>query len=261
MKKSSYSLIFIGGCLACASCAGPGREDSFGVQSPAIIGGKATSAIPGIGALLKLDATGADVCTATLIAPRKLLTAAHCLQGVAAARVKFVIGQNAMSPERVLDAKRLVPHPGYSLETVPGYGDVVSNDVGLVLLAQDAPANVAPVPLGPALDDSLLGRDLLFMGYGTSGFTKVGDSYTEVGTGTKRYVVMPVSELRDDAFSFGGRERNICNGDSGAPVLSRAADGSYQVVGVVSAADTLCQKTADASRVDAYAGFINQPLD
>jgi trypsin len=85
----------------------------------------------------------------TLIGPRKGLTAAHCLDGVSASATRFVPGASLSSPEYTLAVARLKMHPSYDSANI-------TNDVGLVTLAADAP--VASLPLLQSTDASWVGR-------------------------------------------------------------------------------------------------------
>src|SRR5262245_28872753 len=98
------------GCSPAAPTDGSrGREESDDSREE-IVGGTTTSAFPATGASTLY---GSMHCTGTLIAPRKVVTAAHCLQQVSASALKFVIGPSVSSAQTTLSVASIKPHPQY----------------------------------------------------------------------------------------------------------------------------------------------------
>lgn len=216
-------------------------EDSSPVESTesAIVGGKATTAHPAVGAFI--DGSG-PFCTGTVIAKRTVVTAAHCVEGVRASRIAFVLGASAFQPEALVRVTQLVPHPRYDSARI-------ANDIAVAVLAEDAP--VTPIPINTqGLDASWVGRSLLHVGYGVS------NGRTGAGSGTKRSVTMPISAVGGTQFAYGDRTRNTCFGDSGGPALLEGAGGSASVVGVTSYGDQTCTQFGVDTRVDAFQSFV-----
>jgi len=201
-----------------------------------IVGGQAESRWPAVGALL----TGGDwFCTGTVIAPRVVITAAHCLEGMTD-DVEFFIGADANHPNqgRRVRAKSLHPHPHY------GTND--SYDVGIMLLAEDA--GVTPVPARlQALDPSVIGKTATFVGYGL---------YEQNGEGgEKRSVQIPWTEMNAFFIGYQVTGKNTCNGDSGGPALMDLGNG-IEVVGVTSYGDAACAVDGYNTRTDVFADWI-----
>ena len=213
-------------------------DQPMGERSSRIIGGSSYDGLPAVGSLLY---NGNQHCTGTLIGPRKVLTAAHCVDGFSASRMKFAIGPNAYSPQATVQAVTLEPHPGYNPQSI-------SNDIGLVYLAENAP--VAPMAVVGAMDSGWVGTELFFVGYGVS------DGYNQSGAGLKRAVWMSISQVNPTSFRYDDPNRNTCNGDSGGPAFYRSADGSYRVAGVTSYGDAYCTQYGVDTRVDAYLDFL-----
>ncbi len=223
-----------------AACTQPTDDttEDVGSTDSAIVGGTTTTAYPAVGALV--DVNG-PFCTATVIAPRVLVTAAHCVEGNSASRVAFVTGPNALSPQAFVRVSRLVAHPQYDARRI-------ANDIAVVLLASDAP--VAPIAINAQpLDASWVGRTLQHVGYGAS------NGRTGAGSGVKRTVAMPITAVGGTQFAYGDRTRNTCFGDSGGPALLDA-NGSLAVVGVTSFGDQTCTQFGVDTRVDAFQGFV-----
>lgn len=220
---------------------GVGRND----QPPPlkIIGGEPFDGLPAVGALTY---DGSPFCTGTLIDARTVLTAGHCVEDGAARRMRFAIGPSAWEPEQEIEVASIEPHPGYD-------PDSLINDLGLVHLAEDAPMD--PIALMDGLDEDWVGTEMLFVGYG------MDDPDDEDGLGVKRAVTMPIESVSETELSFGGRAANICDGDSGSPVLYEQPEGEMLIAGVVSSGDEWCQQYGIAIRVDPYFDFLFGQLE
>ncbi len=235
--------MFASGCAGLLICHCGGLDRTVDGPEPGvakIVGGVAFSGLPAVGLLTY---GGENHCTGTLITPRTVLTAGHCVYGFHAQSMRFLIGPDGFSPESVHAVADLVPHPSYD-----AYG--VDGDIGLVILSADAA--VAPINQVARLDESWVGRDLFFVGYGLS------DGVRQTGDGVKRAVTMAISEMGGTQFAYQEQGRNTCSGDSGGPAFARDAKGGYLIAGVTSYGDAYCVRYGVDTRVDAYLDFLNQ---
>ena len=98
---------------------------------------------------------------------------------------------------------------------------------------------------------SWVGKNLVFVGYGVS------NGQTQTGSGVKRVVSIPVSQVAATQFAYQTPGRNTCNGDSGGPAFATDASGNLTVAGVTSYGDRGCTQYGVDTRVDAYRSFID----
>lgn len=207
-----------------------GRED--------IVGGSSYSGLPAVGAITY---RGSQHCTGTLIGARKVLTAAHCLEGVNVNQLRFVIGPNAYQPQYSLRVASVTPHPAYN-------SYALTNDIGYLTLSSDAP--VAPMKVLGNMSNSFVGEPLFFVGYG------VTNGATQSGAGLKRAVWMDVSRVDSTTFRYNDPGKNTCSGDSGGPAFYQTAAGDLAVAGVTSYGDWYCTQYGVDTRVDTYVSFL-----
>jgi hypothetical protein len=249
----SLSLCFAAQLGACGEQPPPPQ---IGSLTEAIIDGVPDQSHPAVGALL-LDFDGdraADFCSGTLIAPRSVLTAAHCVERALAGRTRFAL--TIIGPIYRVDRFELPPERNPDSPTV-------ETDLALVVL--EDPPDVAPVELAKALPST-------------------GSSVTLVGVGDRELASDPQGNVTADSSSAGmrlagsgtihavekriftvlGREGNACAGDSGGAVFTYL-DGREQQVGVISSASESFDLSAHVA-VAAYAdwlaqiGGVEQPL-
>jgi secreted trypsin-like serine protease len=234
MKRIALVLVF--SVIGCGAAPGEDTE-SNGENRESIVGGTATSAFPAVGALTK---NGSPFCTGTVIAPRRVATAAHCLTGIGISGMRFAFGQSAFAPTQTIAVVAIQPHPSYD-------DAQLTNDIGVVTLASDAP--VTPIKILGSMDKSWVGKSLTFVGYGVS------NGKTQTGGGTKRSVTMPISQVWSTQFAYQTAGKNTCNGDSGGPAFANV-NGELFLAGTTSYGDATCTQYGVDTRADAFASFL-----
>jgi len=206
-------------CLA-LGWAVPGQAQSNGLTAL----GKDYQAL-GWEAVGRLDVR-VGYCTATLIAPDLVLSAAHCVYGqdnrlMAAETVRFRAGfrNGAVAAERAV--AQIVAHPGFDPRAPLNYQNV-THDVALVRLARPIPTSEVD---GFALHGDGVGR-------GAVSVVSYGKGRSEVQSRQRSCQLL---ERQTDLLMF---DCNVTFGSSGAPVFSHQ-NGRGRILSVISGMVTL----------------------
>lgn len=249
------------------------------LAASAITGGQLDgNAHPNVGMIGFYDSTGRFRCSATLVSPTVLVTAAHCTTGtLGKTAVKFdsVIDESPAPPAALPTA--IDPSAGYTAAelaaagwlsgtayTHPDYSNFTDkanwNDVGVIVLDQPVttiePAHIAPAGYLDQFTPNVLNKTLFTaVGYGTE--VRKADSGPQKPTPMsypilRRYADEPGQKLTPQILQVNGNPNDprgtggTCFGDSGGPSFN----GGYQVTVTSYGNNNVCRYIDGLQRID-----------
>lgn len=214
-------------------------------------------------------ATGTWICSGTVVAPRVVLTAAHCAEDsesdslAPASTYKVITGLANVDNARPADISavaQVVVDPRFQPSTI-------ENDAGLLILTKPVKAPGLPLASPPAGDLLEARTPVSMAGWGVTDPPRIAPAAAfHVGNGEV------VARARCERAGFtasvqlcvNGRPgfQNIaCYGDSGGPAIARAADGTRVEIGIFSLVSSpLCNPHGPAvyTRVDRVSGWVGR---
>jgi hypothetical protein len=272
--------------LAATATAATSPHPRSGVAAPS--GPKATGSVigghnaniaeyPYLAFIEGVQATAGYACTGTVVAPRVVLTAGHCVEDIESSSIvepnliavaTGVSNLQTIPHEQVSAVERVLAYPGFDPTELHG-------DAGLLILT--APVAAPPVALATGEDASLYepGDMLTVAGWGIDN-RRTGHAPNQLQSatvpieeasrckeGTKRFYPFFDPNRQVCALDAPHFKITTCHGDSGGPAISTRADGTPVELGVTSLGDGSCNPSSPAvfTRVDQIASWVQSWID
>ena len=223
-----------------------------------IVNGDTEEGFPSVVALgAEFGTTTYSACSGNLITPLVVLSAGHCGEGIPLDLVvsmgKAYFGTDVNDPDHSVGFADLVTHPDYEpLESSGTSQDLGANDIGILVLAEEAPVAATPIRFDEVTEKSI-GIEMLSVGFGVT-------SAAGYGSGTKRSAVLTLDNLQEmfliSYSDTNKNDANICSGDSGGPQFVLEEDGTWVQWAVHSWGDQNCSYSSGSTRTDLVGEWI-----
>lgn len=234
------TLRFLAVCLLALSSCNE-ESPSLGSASAPVFGGVLDTSTEAVVALLDGPVDGPhNICSAVVIGPRVVLTAAHCVDD-STKKYHVRLGNAVATSTRSINAASVHVYPSYR---EPGDDQRAGYDLAIVLLTEDT--GVTPVAL--ASEDRIGAGEMVdVIGFGQS------DPFDLSSTGIRYSARVPVVTACDRLLGTGTENRGFCGGDSGGAVLVEGA-----LVGVIAfGVRPQCAPPGWATRIVPYSAWID----
>lgn len=246
--------------FACGEESGIGTTELDVNTNEASVVGGLEAPINGHPFLVHVDAGRFD-CGGSLISRDWVLTAAHCVDGIATGDVSVRVGEHSLGrvepSEATISAQRVVVHPSYSPSTL-------DNDIALIELS-------TPATLSDRVQTIRLNRrrrstsgNIRVIGWGRN---FVGNRTPDIAqTDVPLQVDLPIVTSsafcqESDSVLCAGVENtptDSCGGDSGGPLFTSNGQGQPLQRALVSSGSAACDGGSRNTRVSFYADFISR---
>ena len=269
------ALVVLGALILSAAATASPNPKATG----SVIGGHNASIVdfPSMAFIEGVQATAGYACTGTVVAPRVILTAGHCVEDIESSSIvepKLIAVATGVSnlkkiqTTEVSRVERVLAYPGFDPTELHG-------DAGLLILT--APVTAPPIALATGADAALYepGDELTVAGWGidnrTTGHapnqlqaaTVPIEEASRCKEGTRRFYPFFDPSRQVCAIDAPHFHITTCHGDSGGPAIAMRTDGTPVEIGVTSLGDGSCNPASPAvfTRVDQISSWVQSWID
>jgi secreted trypsin-like serine protease len=232
---------------------------------------------PSLAFIEGVQATAGYACTGTVVAPRVILTAGHCVEDIESSSIvepeliavaTGVSNLKKIQGAQISKVERVLAYPEFDPTQLHG-------DAGLLILT--APVTAPPIALATGADAALYepGDELTVAGWGIDNrntghapnqlqsATVPIEEASRCKEGTRRYY--PFFDPTRQVCAIDAPKFHIttCHGDSGGPAIATRTDGTPVEIGVTSLGDGSCNPASPAvfTRVDQISSWVQSWID
>jgi trypsin len=269
VRSVVFATVFCTVLTTVLSLLGSCRQAS--VSRMEIIGGRPTvQDEPYLVQLVDSASSSEGFCGGTLVAPRIVVTAAHCIEPAQARNLHVVMGMadgRNLHLNHPIKVEGLVVHPDFdpvdnlndiAVIYLEDYSDVeFERPVSPLVFSRDA-----NLPEASTDKVRVLGLgNATSVGWIFDGIIReVELGVLPVGVCNDKYGRVDQTQICAGDVVRGGVDS--CQGDSGGPMLAKDSAGAWVLVGIVSYGEGCAQKSAPGvyTRVAAFANFIDEAI-
>lgn len=239
----------LGFAVGCADGAGSTVVDE---AKQAIVGPSQSNDRDRAVVLVEVETADGDAgsCSGVVVAPRAVLTAAHCVvpQAVGAgATLSVFLGSDpaARDPLDHVEVASATADPEFDLTLLQAGHDVA-------VLTTRAPLSLTPLAFGPPTPLNGV-ESVRIVGFGIT-------DPNDPRIGRRRDATIALARFDDRFLELGLDESAPCLGDSGGPAFVDRADGTEALAGIVSYTDPGCGPFSRVTRLAPYTSFLESAI-
>jgi hypothetical protein len=184
---------------------------------------------------------GATNCTSTLVHPRIITTADHCVADGGPTQITFGERWSGAGVVRTVNVSQCFGAAAAGLE----------GDFGFCVLEEPVDMEITPVLFGCETEILQAGQPAVLVGYGQR-------AWWDLRAGTKFKVDVQVVSIDGVDISLGNSRRGSCYGDSGGPAYVQLGDGTWRVFGVTSRGAIFCNGESIYTLIHPFVPWVEQ---